>query len=542
MVLSVFILMGLTGCGLTRSAAVKDQGEGLGYASSKTQPKATGPGMQYLDGHSEEDSADLVLPAEESQPEEGVSAPPTANGEDDSPAENSETVDNQALINSALDFYNASQHYWAENDPENALDALDQAYSYIVQVDTDDMPELIQQKEDLRFMISKRILEIYASRHTAVNGSHNAIPLTLNRYVEDEIKRFQGVERDFFISSYERSGMYRADILDALKEAGLPEELSWLPLIESGFKVNALSRARALGLWQFIPSTGYKYGLERDTWVDERLDPEKATAAAIAYLRELHAIFGDWTTVLAAYNCGEGTVLKRIRSQKINYLDDFWDLYEKLPAETARYVPRFLAVLHILNDPGRYGFDLDEKKTPPPYETVTIKKQMQLKEVAKKLECSSDDLRQLNPELRQLVTPATEYTLRVPPGKGEVLLAGLADIPEWSIPKSSYVYHRVRKGETLSLIAAKYHTSTSAIARANHIRVKQIIRVGQRLKIPVRHYASYDTPPKDGKYRVRKGDSLWVIAQKFNTSTKTLQEINGLRTVNLYVGQVLKVR
>jgi membrane-bound lytic murein transglycosylase D len=136
-------------------------------------------------------------------------------------------------------------------------------------------------------------------------------------------------------------------ILEKLEAAGLPAELSWLPLIESGFKVKALSRARALGLWQFIPSTGYKFGLKRDQYIDERIDFEKSSDAAIAYLKELHNIFGDWSTVLAAYNCGEGRVLRVIRTQNINYLDDFWDLFGRLPFETARYVPRFLAAAPV---------------------------------------------------------------------------------------------------------------------------------------------------------------------------------------------------
>lgn len=526
----------LTGCGgFAKSTAVNNH-HAMDQSSLSPEQSQVGLTSGYF-----QDNPYLVLSVDDPAAEHS-NASQQAAAESDAKAENGEVQDNQALINAALDFYNSSQQYWTEDDPESAVKALDQAYMYTLQVNADDRPELIQQKEDLRFMISKRILEIYASRHTAVNGSHNAIPLTLNSYVESEIKRFQGVERKSFLNAYKRSGRYRKDIIKALREAGLPEELSWLPVIESSFKVNALSRARALGLWQFIPSTGYKYGLKRDTWVDERLDPEKATEAAIAYMKELHSIFGDWTTVLAAYNCGEGTVLKRIRSQKINYLDNFWDLYEKLPMETARYVPRFLAVLHILEDPDRYGFTFDDPETPMPYETVDIKKQVRLKDVAKVLDCSTEELRQLNPELRRQLTPDRQYTLKVPPGKGEVLLAKLDEVPKWSVPKASYVYHRVRRGETLSLIALKYHTSMNSIARANHIRRKHLIRAGQLLKIPTRHYASHYSVPADGKYRVRKGDSLWLIARKFNTSTKTLQKINNLRSVTLYVGQILRVR
>ena len=150
----------------------------------------------------------------------------------------------QPVLDQALDLCQASQEFWQKGELENALGALDQAYSLILEVETHDVPKLIQQKEDLRFMISKRILEIHASRTTVVNGKHNAIPLTLNKYVQKEIDRFtSGREIDFFVESYKRSGKYRPQILKELKKAGLPAELSWLPLIESGYKANALSRA-----------------------------------------------------------------------------------------------------------------------------------------------------------------------------------------------------------------------------------------------------------------------------------------------------------
>lgn len=453
----------------------------------------------------------------------------------------------QNLLDTALDFSQASQEFWSQGNLEKAIEALDQAYMVVLKVETDDDPELIRQKDDLRFLISKRILEIYASRYTAVDGNHKAIPLTMNKYVEKEIKLFQGAERTFFIESYMRSGRYRWKIVKALKEAGLPEELSWLPLIESGFKVRALSRARALGLWQFIPSTGYKFGLKRDTWVDERLDPEKSTAAAIAYLQELHQIFGDWTTVLAGYNCGEGTVLRLIRDQKINYLDNFWDLYERLPRETARYVPRFLATLHILKNPAKYGITLEEPDNPVPYEVVAIEKPVQLKAVTDKLGVSFKELTGLNPELRHKVTPPTLYSLKVPDGMGKVLLARLDEIPKWSPPKKAYAYHRVKKRETLSLIALKYRTNVQAIVRANKIRKKHIIHVGQKLKIPLGRgargmtFAAKSKLLPGGKYRIEKGDSLWLIAKKFNTNTKTLMQINNLQTTRLYVGQILKI-
>jgi membrane-bound lytic murein transglycosylase D len=325
----------------------------------------------------------------------------------------------------------------------------DRAYALILNVNTSNRPKLIQQKEDLRFMISKRILEIYASRNIVVNGNHNAIPIVINRHVQAEIDLFtKGRERRFFIESYRRSGRYRDQIVNALKAAGLPEELSWIPLIESGFKVNALSRARALGLWQFIPSTGYKFGLQRNKFIDQRMDPEKSTRAAIEYLKELHRIFGDWSTVLAAYNCGEGRVLKVIRSQNVNYLDNFWDLYERLPRETARYVPRFLATLHILNNPESYGLDMVSVDPPMQYETVAVNKQVHLRNVAKSIGVSEKILRSLNPELRYRILPGDNYRLRIPPGSSDLLMAKIDQIPVSHPPQRAYVYHRVRHSQT----------------------------------------------------------------------------------------------
>ncbi|MBI5674442.1 MAG: LysM peptidoglycan-binding domain-containing protein [Nitrospirae bacterium] len=501
-------------------------------------------------------------------PEEKVLAEPAgASVDEEQPAKPPVSVDSktsgdlsagkkevQNMLDTALDLCDASQEYWSKGELEEAIDALDEAYSLVLKAETDDNPELFQQKEDLRFTISKRITEIYASRYTAVDGRHDAIPMIMNKYIEDEIKFFQGPARDFFMESYRRSGKYREAMLKTLKEAGLPAELSWLPLIESGFKVRALSTARALGLWQFIPSTGYKFGLTRDTWIDERMDPEKATAAAIEYLKELHNIFGDWSTVLAGYNCGEWAVLRIIQRQQINYLDNFWDLYERLPRETARYVPMFLATLHIMKDPKKYGFEFEEPYKPTLFESVTIEKQVHLEAVAGSLVVSFDSLIDLNPELRQHITPNTPYALKVPYGKGEELLAKLESIPNWAAPepatrkaRKEYVYHKVRRGETLAIIAAKYKSTLPDIAKANRLKQKSIVHAGQTLKIPVKggagekRIALKDELLQGGKYRVKRGDSLYLVAKKFNTDTKTLKRLNALKTAQLYVGQVLKV-
>lgn len=453
----------------------------------------------------------------------------------------------QPVLDEAIEHCQLSQEFWQAGELEKALDALDLAYGLILKVDTEDNPKLIQQKEDLRYTISRRILEIYASRHIVVNGQHNAIPLVMNPHIEREIKLLTGKERKFVINSYKRSGAFRPFIIKMLHENGLPEALSWLPLIESGFKVRAFSKARALGLWQFIPSTGYKFGLKRDVYIDERLDPVKATHAAINYLKELHGIFGDWTTALAAYNCGEGRVLRVIRSQNINYLDNFWDLYERLPLETARYVPRFLATLHILNDPAKYGFNDLILDTPPSFEEVTINRQVHLNNVATNIGVPKQVIRDLNPELRHGILPKDPYSLRIPTGKSELLLAKIDQIPLSSPPQRAYALHRVRKGETLSGIAKRYRSSVSRIKRANNMRSDRIV-AGKKLKIPQRGTVLASTPTSAWRsqhrpsfHKVKRGDSLWIIARRYGTTTKKIQVLNNLNSTRLHIGQVLKI-
>ena len=395
------------------------------------------------------------------------------------------------MLDSALEFCQVSNDFWDKGDLDNALEALDQAYALILKVNTEKSADILQQRDDLRFTISKRIMEVYASKFIVANGLHTAIPLDMNNHVKKAISLFQGPERENFLNAYRRSGQYRPAILRALKEAGLPEELSWLPLIESGFKVRALSSARALGLWQFIASTGYRYGINRDRWVDERMDPEKSTAGAIAYLKDLHQIFGDWYTVLAAYNCGEGRVLRCIKTQRINYLDHFWDLYEKLPAETAFYVPKYLAVLHILKDPAAYGFVLPPVDKEIKTDVVVTNRQVNLRVMAEQIGVPYEELRDLNPALRYGSTPPGEYSFRVPLEKEKLLASVFESLPEWEPPVPDSVIHRVRKGETLSGISKKYRTSVQAIMGLNNLHSTRYLKVGWNLKIPVgRRYVS----------------------------------------------------
>ncbi|MGQ9499648.1 MAG: lytic transglycosylase domain-containing protein [Dissulfurimicrobium sp.] len=381
-----------------------------------------------------------------------------------------EEINPQALLDSSMRFYKEAQRYWNSGDNQKALDALDKAYVALAQINANGDRDLEKKKEDIRLMISKRIQEINASKCKTINGSNCAIPITMNEDVQREINLLLGPQRKWFIKAYKRSGKFREDIAKACKNAGLPEELSWLPLIESGFNARAISRAHAVGLWQLIPSTGYRFGLKRDTWIDERMDPEKSTQAAITYLKNLHDMFGDWTTVLAAYNCGEATVSKTIREQKISYLDNFWDLYKRLPKESACFVPRFLAVLELVKHPEKYNLDLTEPDEPLPAEEVILNKQVHLKSLADKLGIYYDELVALNPELRQNVTPNTTYRLKVPYGKANELLAEIDNIPQWSPPTpETRLYPRNKTKEGRFAHSKKNKKETEAKAGLKHI-------------------------------------------------------------------------
>jgi membrane-bound lytic murein transglycosylase D len=459
----------------------------IGCASHKTPGKPSQPLASLQSSVTENGAAGTPLDQAKPEPDKNVE---DADDGEDSPGEDAKDGNTvpaeESSLDTALELTETSHELWAAGEAEKAVEALDHAYALILKTPADADGKSSQQKDDLRFVISKRLMEIYTSRLTAVNGLHKEIPLVMNEHVEREIKSFQTIERDFFLESYKRSGKYRDEMVKSFHEAGIPEEITWLPLIESGFKVRALSKARALGLWQFIPSTGYKFGLKRTAWIDERLDPDKSTAAAIAYLKELHQVFGDWATVLAAYNCGEGNVFRVIRQQKIDYLDNFWDLYGRLPRETARYYPRFIAVLTILKDPVKYGFKLEELDKRIPYEVVAIDKPLQLSKISEHISCSYDDLVNLNAELRYAATPNTVYDLKVPFGMKDALLAKIDTMPKWSPPQVKYVVHRVRRGETLSTIAMRYRTSIQRIVETNNLKRGKLLHVGQKLKIPTR--------------------------------------------------------
>jgi len=467
-------------------------------------------------------------------------------------------------VDEVVDLLRLAQAYRDKGDMDNALKSLDKAYGILL-AEEDDNSVIVRQKDDLRLIIARKILEIYTGRRTATIGKASEIPLTLNADVEKEIRSFQTIERNFFERSYERSGYYLPLMKQQLRQAGLPEELAWLPLVESGFQVHALSKARALGPWQFIPSTGYKYGLNRDLFIDERMSVEKSTQAAIAYLTDLHGLFGDWLTALAAYNCGEGRVLKVISRQQINYLDHFWDLYRQLPNETARYVPRFLATLHIVKNPKKYGMNLPEPYAKPiAYETVKTQKSMKLFDIACQIGISTDTLVMLNPELRHQMTPDRPYELKIPQGMGQQYALVADQIKESRPPappererKTKVVKYKVKSGDTLASISKKFGTSSKSLLSANGLKSEAQVTEGKILKIPVKQpqkgtqvasgkkgksKKTAAAEPTVIKYTVKKGDTLTQIAKRYSTTTAEIMKLNHLQGGQLKSGQVLKIK
>jgi membrane-bound lytic murein transglycosylase D len=513
--------------------------------SPKTEPDA----LEDSTAQAETDPKNEQV-SEETLPEQDILTADIIESEIPDEESQEKAISPSGYLEEAMSAYRESVRSWDRGHLDQALTYLDEAYSLLLEMDLSSDSPFIQGKNDLRLLISQRIQEIYASRAGAIGENHGSIPLAENEYVQKEIESFQTREKDAFLAGYKRSGRYKDMILEELRKEGMPKELVWMPMIESWFKVRAYSRARALGLWQFISSTGYRFGLKRDRWIDERMDPEKSTRAAVQYLKELHSYFGDWTTALAAYNCGEFRVQRVIKNQRINYMDNFWDLYPMLPRETSRFVPRFIAVNLIINNPKKYGMDLPQPDSPMTYSKIPVGLPIKLAALSGKLGLPEETLSDMNPELRHHSTPDQEYMLKVPVSIADNAVAAVKELPRWIPPEATYVIHYVRRGETVSQIAARYGTSISSIGRLNNLSRRYLIRPGQRLKVPSRggsQSASARSRPLTQQgdkmiYEVRRGDSLYVIANAFNTSVNTLKSLNHLNSNLLKVGQKLVIR
>jgi len=381
------------------------------------------------------------------------------------------------------------------------------------------------------------------------------IPIENNERVDHFVCRFTGPQKKWIRKSLERSGRYRDRMREIFREEGLPEELVYLALIESGYNPHAYSRSGAVGIWQFMKATGRRYGLVIDWWVDERRDLEKSTRAAALYLKDLYALFEDWHLAAAAYNAGEGKLKRGLDRYRT---DNFWKLSKKryLKKETRNYVPRFLAVLTIARDPRRYGFSELEYETPLLYETVAIRHPMDLAVAAQGCGVGLNHMKKLNPQLHRGCTPPHyrgDYEIKIPRGSRERFVAHCSGLgPE---ERLTFVRHRIRSGETLSHIANRYGVSIRSITEMNRMKSRHRIREGKSIIVPVparyadqnglskKKWTSAASGSGDKKYRVRKGDSLWSISIRHGVSVDALRRWNRLGTsAKIHPGQRLVVR
>jgi membrane-bound lytic murein transglycosylase D len=403
--------------------------------------------------------------------------------------------------------------------------------------------------------------------------SHD-IPIPLNAQVLKYIDLFQGRLRDWVRAGLSRGARYLPMIQNVFRAEGLPLDLAYVPLIESAFNPNAVSRAKAKGVWQFMQGTALEHGLRQDWYVDERADPAKATSAAAKYLKTLCGLFsGDWHLALASYNGGPGLVQRALTRSRMS---DYWALVENsklLPRETREYVPMILAAIVIARNPSQYGFDLTPE-APPAYDEVTITKPVDLRRVAEWSGASLAEIQALNPELRQLVTPlksreSDQYRLRVPSGTGAALEERFAQADPKDLVTLNW--YTVRRGDSLATIANRNGVTRANLAAANYLSVKSPVKPGQSLVIPreatVLLAARADRPqpqpssravatagamltegpsvaPKEAfrtVYLVKSGDTLFSVARLFNTSVDALKLWNHLRSSAIHVGDRLTV-
>ena len=396
------------------------------------------------------------------------------------------------------------------------------------------------------------------------------IPIPEHPKVLAAVQLLSGRLRDYVQESLSRGSRYLPMIQDVFRAEGLPLDLAYIPIIESGFKTNALSRASAKGPWQFMKPTARDHGLKTDWYIDERSDPEKATVAAAKYLKTLHKMFnGDWHLVLAAYNGGLGRLQRAMKAART---DDFWSLASSsryLPRETREYVPLILAAIIVGKNPAQYGFEYTPGE-PIAYEKVAVPRAVDLRRVAEWAGTTIDELQALNPELRRWTTPVRYpgYEVKVPVGAAARVTAQLTGAHPSDL--GALNWYTVKRGETLASVARKLRVARVDLAEANNLSVRSRVRPGQELIIPrapatllatrterpaptvvaSRSISGTGSVPASTAretsgpitYRVKRGDTLSSIARLFDTTVETLKRLNQLRGSRIAIGDRLTVR
>ncbi len=401
-------------------------------------------------------------------------------------------------------------------------------------------PAPIDEANEVTFPVDPNIK---ARAERELKGIKSDLPLVMNDEVARYISYFSSRGRPVLERALTRSGRYRDMIEATFRKEGVPQDLIYLAEAESGFHPLALSRVGARGMWQFMASRASGYGLQRNWWVDDRQDPEKATRAAARHLKDLYNQFGDWYLAMAAYNSGPGTVQHAV--ERTGYAD-FWELYRRnvLPQETRNYVPIIVAVTIMAKNPAQYGLDHLQPDPPLKADKVTINYPVDLRLVAECVDSSVATLQDLNPSLLRMTTPKDgSFDLALPPGTADKFQQNIA-----AIPKDMRVwwrYHKVSPGETLAQVAKQYHTTAAAITEVNNLQDTELV-ADSKLIIPAasRHTeqaSSGSYAKRATSYHVRKGDTVLSVADDFGVPAEKIRKWNGLRGNTLKAGRTLKI-
>lgn len=386
---------------------------------------------------------------------------------------------------------------------------------------------------DVTFPVDPNLL---ARAQADLKRTQSDLPLMVNDYVASYINYFTNTKKghNTIENSLTRGGRYRAIVEQTLAKEGVPKDLIYLAIAESGFRPRAINaRSGAGGMWQFMPHGNY--GLLRNGWVDERFDPEKSTQAYARYIKELHEQFGDWYLAMAAYDWGPGKVQRAV--QRTGYAD-FWELYQRnvLPPETKNYVPIILAAAIMAKNPAQYGLADIPVDPPLSSDTVTTTSSINLNLVADLVGTTADEIQQLNPSLLRMATPAgMAYDLHLPSGTAQLFQQRIAAIPDEH--RNSWRYHVATPEDTLASIAQSFHVKLADLAAVNELHVDDPVHAGEALVVPVAPVAA----TRHLRYRVRRGDSIVTVADRFGVTTTQLRRWNRIAGNRLQVGKLLYV-
>jgi membrane-bound lytic murein transglycosylase D len=411
------------------------------------------------------------------------------------------------------------------------MEALKQGNGFVPKEE----PTPAEAAEDVTFVVDPKLV---AKARADLATTNSDLPLVVNDYVATFINFFANTKKghNTLLHSFERGGRYRAMIQRVMAEEGVPQDLIYLAVAESGFNPRALNRkSHAGGMWQFMPHGNY--GLARNAYVDERFDPEKSTRAYARYMKFIYGQLGDWYLSMAAYDHGTGNIQREV--QKTGYAD-FWELYRRheLPVETQNYVPEILAAIIIANHPTQYGFDDVTLDPPVLTDTVTINYPVDLRLVSDLVAAPVDELMALNPSLLRLVTPPeASFDLHLPAGMAAVFQQRIAAIPE--AKRNAWRYHRVTPEDTLAAVAREYRVTVDDLAAANQLRSTDSIAGVEALVVPVAPSAAPSASAQ--LYTVRKGETLVTISDRFGVSLDQLRRWNNISGIRVQPGRRLRV-